>query len=144
MKKSDKKCLVQPRPATKLFAASSLATAIALSSYSPMASAQWDVEFVNTLTYGVMMRTESPTEAAIVPKDPGNANPAAADFNPNYLFDTAQAVRAANANDGNQNFEKNDIVQNRISIISDLTITNGDFGAFIRGRAWYDDMYQNK
>ena len=138
MKKSEKKWLVQTGRPMKVFAASTLATAIAVSIYSTVAAAQWDVEFVNTLTYGVMMRTESPNEAAIVPKDPGSTD------NPNYLFDTAQAVRAANANDGNQNFKKNDIVQNRISIISDLTIRNGDFGVFVRGRAWYDDMYQNK
>ena len=122
-----------------------LASAIAFSNAA--VASDWSVDFVNTISYGAMWRMEDPNKEAIVPKgyaDLGSPDPTSPGYNPLFFYDSAQAVRAANGNDGNQNFEKGDMVQNRISIISDLNINYKNFGAFVRARAWYDDIYKNQ
>ncbi len=45
--------------------------------------------------------------------------------------------------DGNRNFDKHDLTQNRISFSSDLDINYGDGGVFLRARGWYDDVYDD-
>ncbi|BBB27109.1 conserved hypothetical protein [Amphritea japonica ATCC BAA-1530] len=43
--------------------------------------------------------------------------------------------------DGNKAFDKGDMTQNRVSFSSDLDINYGDGGVFLRGRGWYDEIY---
>jgi hypothetical protein len=45
-----------------------------------------------------------------------------------------------NADDGNRNFSRGP-VQNRLSAVVDLKLNWRDSGLFARGRAWYDDVY---
>jgi hypothetical protein len=47
----------------------------------------------------------------------------------------------ANADDGNRAFERNDITSNRFQVTSEADIQRRDFGAFVRGRAFYDFAY---
>ncbi|XKE47328.1 DUF1302 domain-containing protein [Halomonas organivorans] len=44
------------------------------------------------------------------------------------------------ADDGNRNFEDGQI-QSRFDLLSELDLNFGDYGAFVRGRAYYDDAY---
>ena len=55
----------------------------------------------------------------------------------------ADALVATNINgdDGNNNFKKGAMVNNRISIISEAALSYKNYGAFIRGSAFYDDVY---
>lgn len=46
-----------------------------------------------------------------------------------------------NGDDGNRNFKKG-LIQNRFDLISEADLNFGDFGAFVRGRTYYDDQYQ--
>ena len=124
-----------------------------------------EMEWNNHLTYGAMMRLEDPSEENTVARSAGSpiafvpAFPpdvpipmwlpievaTGAPYNPNFSYaDAAQSGRINNSNDGNQNFSKNSLVQNRISVISELSINYKMFGAFVRGRAWYDDVYENR
>ncbi|MCR9106186.1 MAG: DUF1302 domain-containing protein [Gammaproteobacteria bacterium] len=48
-----------------------------------------------------------------------------------------------NANDGNNNFSRG-IVQNKVSVVTEADLQWRDFGLFVRGRAYYDDVYDGK
>ncbi|HEY0917046.1 MAG TPA: DUF1302 domain-containing protein [Solimonas sp.] len=43
-----------------------------------------------------------------------------------------------NADDGNLNYDKHDIVQAPLKITQDFTLTHGDFGLFVKGLYFYD------
>ena len=45
---------------------------------------------------------------------------------------------------GNLNYRKGDIVSAPLQILSDLAISKGDLGAFVRVKAWYDAAMENK
>tara|TARA_R110002049_G_scaffold309203_1_gene518534 strand:+ start:3898 stop:5514 length:1617 start_codon:yes stop_codon:yes gene_type:complete len=47
-----------------------------------------------------------------------------------------------NADDGNNNFDRG-LVQNKLSIVSEMDINWRNFGLFLRGRAFYDDVYHS-
>jgi len=47
-----------------------------------------------------------------------------------------------NADDGNRNFDKG-LVSNRFDLVVEGELRRGDFGAFVRGRGWYDDVYNS-
>lgn len=83
------------------------------------------VDWDTTLTYDAQWRMEN--------RDP-------------VLLDENQAVDPALGfvtDDGNRNFDKGDMIQNRISFGTDLDINYGDGGAFLRARGWYDDVYND-
>jgi len=46
-----------------------------------------------------------------------------------------------NANDGDTNFDRGSMVQNKISTVTELDLSWRNFGLFARGRAYYDDVY---
>ena len=45
-----------------------------------------------------------------------------------------------NGDDGNRNFDGGQ-VQSRFDLLSEIDLNFGDYGAFVRGRAYYDDVY---
>lgn len=49
-------------------------------------------------------------------------------------------LRDPNADDGNRNFDKG-LISNRLSILSDIEITDGSNGVFLRVNGFYDDVY---
>lgn len=159
------------KPITKKTAlASSIAAAVLLTSGQAQAfdfsAGEVDFQWNNHVTYGAMYRVKDPGKANTQPQDigapstfvpadtsgngipdtwiPTTANiPGVPAYNPGYTFvDAAQAARVKNGNDGNLNFDKG-LVQNRISVLSELAINYENFGAFIRARAWYDNVYKN-
>jgi len=52
------------------------------------------------------------------------------------------AAPSVNNDDGNRNFDKG-LMQNRLNIITEFDLNFGDSGIFVRGNAFYDDVYQN-
>lgn len=117
-----------------------------------------DFEWNNHITYGAMYRVQSASKHSTNPVDTGSPieyAPYDADsdgmpdmwvpapgYDPNYSFvDAAQAGRIRNGNDGNLNLDG--LVQNRISVLSELAVNYKNFGVFVRGRLWYDDVYKN-
>ncbi|WP_432470110.1 DUF1302 domain-containing protein [Amphritea sp. HPY] len=45
--------------------------------------------------------------------------------------------------DGNLNFDKHDMTQNRVSFSTEADINAGNYGAFLRARGWYDEVYDD-
>ncbi|MGI9278367.1 MAG: DUF1302 domain-containing protein [Endozoicomonas sp.] len=54
------------------------------------------------------------------------------------------ALANVNGDDGNRNFDKGAMVANRASLLSEVSVQYRDFGAFVRGSAFYDDVYFGK
>ena len=51
------------------------------------------------------------------------------------------ALANAMGDDGNRNFNKGSMTANRVSVLSEISMQYLDYGAFIRGSAFYDDAY---
>lgn len=92
------------------------------------------IDIDSTLTYGLQWRVESRDDSISVGR-PGTNN--GIDSFP-AVVDNAFIL---NGNDGNISFDKGDLTANRLSILSELSISAGDFGLFVRGKAYYDNVY---
>jgi len=47
-----------------------------------------------------------------------------------------------NSNDGNNNFDKG-LISNRLTLLVDLDFSRDNYGLFLRGKAFYDDVYRD-
>ena len=72
------------------------------------------VDWDTNVTYGVMWRVQSPDDDA-----------------------------EANVNDGTNNF-KTGVVSNKVSVVSEADFQWGDYGFFVRGKAFYDYRYEDQ
>lgn len=95
------------------------------------------IDIDSTLTYGMQWRVEERDgDISIGSTGVGNdftgldAFPA--------IIDNAFIL---NGNDANNSFDKGDMTANRLSILSEMSISAGDFGLFVRGKAYYDAVY---
>ncbi len=75
-----------------------------------------------TIAYGVLVRTEDADDDLIAISSGGNAD-------------------GANGDDGTQNYDTG-IVSNMVRITEELSLRHGNFGAYVRGYAFYD--YENQ
>jgi hypothetical protein len=127
-----------------------LSTAIALALAASAGSVQalefsngeWSGSLDTTVSYGVSVRAEDPYES-----NTGKAN-----LNPLFplLGLTNAQQRAApgrwsvNGDDANLKWEKGDVVSNAAKITTEFAVNWRNFGAFIRGTAFYDWEYEGR
>lgn len=105
-----------------------IATAVAaLSAWSAGALAEgWDFQLDNRVTIGAGWRLESADPDLIGISNGGNAN-------------------STNGDDGNLAFDSGDIVSAAAKLTSDLTLSKGDFGVFVRGSYLFNQkLYDNE
>lgn len=129
---------------TKLNTAIALALAASAGGVQALefSSGEWSGSLDTTVTYGVSVRAE----------DPSTNNIGKANLNPLFpvLGLTNAQQRAApgrwsvNGDDANLKWDKGDIVSNAAKITSDFGLTWRNFGAFIRGTAFYDWEYEGR
>lgn len=87
----------------------------------------FQVRFDSIISYGAAWRMEDRDLALIHPGNmPGGGG------------------QSGVADDGNLNFDKNDLVTSVIKGVHDLSIDAGDYGAFVRFKYWYDDVLENQ
>ena len=112
----------------RLLSGSACAVALSLSltqgayalSFSPSDDLQ--IDWDTTLTYGAAWRTENRDEKLVDPTINGGVN--------------------FNLDDGNRNFKRGSMTSHRVGIITEMDLNyQRDFGAFVRARAYYDDVY---
>lgn len=102
-----------------------------------------DGDYKLTTNYGVGIRTEKPAKALIDgPIDP-------------FVIDLAGAANGAgflhtglpttiNADDGNRNFERGSLVNNRLSALLELQFSYENYGLVASGDAFYDWVYHQR
>ena len=118
----DKRFRLRPRRHLLALAICSFA-ASALAHTQPLGS-DGQLRYNFTATYGLAQRLEAPNAALTSPAvNPGTAN----------------------ANDGNLNFGKNAIINNRISLLGEVDARyNANQGVFLRAQAFYDAAYHGQ
>ena len=82
-----------------------------------------------TISAGTSWRAESPDNRLI---HPNNA----------ALYGITGAV-GGNTDDGTLNFKKGETFSTPLKVVTDVEYRQGDFGAFVRGKAWYDYTLEN-
>ncbi len=60
------------------------------------------------------------------------------------LTDGKRGSGGSATDSGNLNYEKGDVINAPLQILSDFAISKGDLGAFVRVKAWYDVAMENK
>ena len=89
---------------------------------------EWLLDVDTIVSYSAQWRVAKPDDHKI-------------DFRPGD--DLSARVIKANSDDGNRNFNRS-LVQNKVSALSDVSLTWRDFGFFGRARANYDAVYDSK
>ncbi|HZP11788.1 MAG TPA: DUF1302 family protein [Nevskiaceae bacterium] len=91
-----------------------------------------DTQYQLQATYAVGIRTEKPNDGII------NTPPAESIPIPTYL----KFPESANYDDGDRNFRRWSLVNNRVSMLGELLFQKDDYGVLVRGDAFYDNVYR--
>ncbi|HSW12546.1 MAG TPA: DUF1302 family protein [Solimonas sp.] len=89
---------------------------------------QWQLQ----AGYALAVRTESPSDN-IIASAPSQDIPI-----PDFL----KFPESNNYDDGDRNFERGAIVNNRVTALGELQFSRGDYGLLLRGDAFYDRVYR--
>lgn len=99
-----------------------------------------DANYNLTLTYAAAIRTQSPDPALIDgPVDP--LRPAVLPDGQIVGFNRTGLPDTTNSDDGNRNFEKYSLINNRISALAEVAFERDNFAFILSGNAFYDDVY---
>ena len=82
-------------------------------------------------TYSAAWRVEKPDDGII--NTPSSSEIPIAEF--------LKLPESNNFDDGDRNFDRGSMVNNRLSLLGELQISQGDFGVLLRGDAFYDSVY---
>lgn len=89
--------------------------------------ADTSAQYTLTLGYAAAVRTEKPSDALINgPVDPATGLPT-----------------TANGDDGDRNFDRGSLINNRISLLGEFFLSRNNYGLVLRGDAFYDDVYHH-
>ena len=83
-------------------------------------------------SYALGVRTESP-DGGIINTPPSPRIPI-----PDYL----KLPESNNFDDGDRNFKKGALINNRLTVLGEFQFQKDDYGMLLRGDAFYDDVYR--
>ncbi|MGH8432622.1 MAG: DUF1302 domain-containing protein [Solimonas sp.] len=89
-----------------------------------------DAKYSVILGYAAAVRTESQADALI-----------------DGPIDTQSGTNlptTINFDDGDRNFDQGRLINHRVSLLGELLLSRGDYGAVLRGDAFYDDVYHRR
>ena len=96
-----------------------------------------------TLSYSAAMRMEDPDPALLN----GELDPLVPRVFPEGQivgFDRTGLPTATNSDDGNRNFDKYSLINNRASILAEMSFERDNFAFLLSGNAWYDRVYMRE
>jgi hypothetical protein len=115
----------------------------------PLSAAALEFQFENgaqlavdsTITYGAQWRVEGRDDRITGEKFLADLqeDPFLPLIDPKY---TEAGTLLLNSNDGNNNFDKG-LISNRLTFLVDIDLSWQDYGFFLRGKAFYDDVYKD-
>jgi hypothetical protein len=101
-----------------------------------------DGSYKATLGYAGAMRMEDPDPGLITDEvDPFRTVPPNPPTNPYPGFTNSGLPKSINYDDGNRNFEKGDLVNNRLSIFGEIQLRKNNYGFVLSGDAFRDESY---
>jgi hypothetical protein len=115
---------------------------------------KFSIDFDTTLSYGAMWRMEEQDDYMMGPHG-GPMGQWGVKIGADNTWNTADdeigiasitpqfmdAVLAWNSDDGNRNFEKGDLVSDRVAMLNDIDFRYGNYGLFLRSQVFYDAVY---
>ena len=102
-----------------------------------------ETDYKLTLNYGIGVRMENPDPALINgPIDPFQLNPD--QFQAGTGFTHTGYPTTINQDDGNRNFAKGSLTNNRISALAEFQLRWEDYGAILSGDGFYDLVYHQR
>jgi hypothetical protein len=90
---------------------------------------EWQLDWDTNVAYTAQWRVAKKDEKQFRYKDTGD-----------LVADSRAYALLINTNDGDNNFNRS-LVQNKVSMVTEMDLMWGDYGLFARGRAYYDDVY---
>lgn len=90
----------------------------------------WTLDWDTNVAYTAQMRVAKPDTDQFRFKD--NGDPVA---------DSQAYAVLINANDGDNNFKRGSLTQNKASFVTEMDLKRDDYGLFARARGYYDDVY---
>jgi hypothetical protein len=91
-----------------------------------------DVGYQLQATYALGVRLEKP-HPGVIDTPPSPEIPL-----PDYL----KLPESINYDDGDRNFRRGALINNRLSLLGEVSLQQGDYGLLLRGDAFYDDVYR--
>lgn len=91
---------------------------------------EWLLDWDTNVAYTAQWRVAKPDDDQFRYKDTGNIE-----------ADSRAYAELINANDGDSNFDRGTMVQNKVSTVTEMDLSWRNFGLFARGRAYYDNVY---
>ena len=91
---------------------------------------EWLFDWDTNVVYTAQWRVAKPDDDQFRYKDSGD-----------LVADIQAYAVLINANDGDNNFDRGSMTQNKISAVTEIDLSWRDFGLFARGRTYYDDVY---
>ncbi|HLX24314.1 MAG TPA: DUF1302 domain-containing protein [Usitatibacter sp.] len=85
--------------------------------------------WTTTVSAGTSVRAESPDPRLLHPN--------------NAVLQGITGAVGGNTDDGDLNFKKGESFSTPLKVVTDVEYKHGDFGAFVRGKAWYDATLEN-
>ena len=90
-----------------------------------------DGQYQLQAAYSAAMRLHDPDDR-IINSAPASSIP---------LPDSLKLPESNNYDDGDRNFNKHALINNRLSMLGEIQLSSGDFGLLVRGDAFYDEVY---
>lgn len=136
MKKTRKQAVVRAAKAAVVMGMLPLAMQVQALEFQLSEDAKLDVD--TTLTYGAQWRVEGRSKNKIG-LTAAELN-ALSDPNQKGTDDYSMGAQKINGDDGDRNFDKGDLVANRVAGISDIQFTYKNVGFFLRPQIYYDSV----
>ena len=109
-----------------------LATAPPLAALSfDFGDGEWRLDLDTVVSYSAQWRVAKVDDDLFAYRDTGN-----------LIADSSRYAVLLNADDGDRNFSRG-LVQNKISVVSEMKLEWRDIGFFARGRGYYDAVYDD-
>lgn len=103
-----------------------------------------EADYKLTLGYAIAMRTKDPAQGLIN----GPVDPFQSEVMPNsdqiVGFTHTGLRNTTNFDDGDRNFKKYSLINNRVSAYGEVKISRENYGAVLSGSAFYDKVYRSK
>lgn len=91
---------------------------------------EWDLDWDTNIAYTAQLRVAKPDDDQFRYVDTGNIE-----------ADSRAYAVLINANDGDNNFKRGSLTQNKASFVTEMDLKRSDYGLFARARGYYDDVY---
>lgn len=106
------------------------ATAAQALSFAFGDDSEWTLDWDTNVAYTAQMRVAKPDTDQFRYEDTGNIE-----------ADSRAYAVLINADDGDNNFKRGSLTQNKASFVTEMDLKRDDYGLFARARGYYDDVY---